>query len=238
MIRTIKILVLALILTAASAPAAMASAVICECPSKRCYSAGQWWPYCGDCVCGGSSTVLGPEPYSQPVDSSFLKNNFNLNNDNLMQFIRDAFQSPLTDQQISDLLGQAGQTTGAVGTQDYLIRRFDEASYDYSMQDLKYETFKLNKDVELIVIDNSLNQFKKPTALGVPLDMKLFAAACAAAAHGLKDEDIGLAEKVWDRFKEKMEALEQVFPNAMKNLDAGTTSKLYQEAVNEVKKGQ
>jgi len=239
MIRTIKILVLVLILTAASAHAAMASAVICECPSKRCFSAGQWWPYCAECVCGGSSTTQGPEPYSQPVDSTFLKNNFSLNNETLMQFIRDAFQSPLTQQQISDLLGQAGRATSD-GLPTYEIRRFDQPSYDYSMKELKFETVKLtmnSKEQELR--EAALRDLgKNPTIAGVPVDFRALAVACAALQHGLDEKDAALANKVYDRFEEKMEALEQVFPNAMKNLDEATTAKLYQDAVNEVKRGQ
>lgn len=230
MIRTMKALALLLILMAVITPAAMASAVICECPSKRCFSAGQWWPYCAECVCSGSSTVLGPEPYSQPVDSDFLKNNFNLNNDTLMQFIRDAFQSPLTDQQISDLLGQAGQTTGTVGTQDYLIRRFDEASYDYSMQEVKDEVVRLTITPE----------FKDPGIAGNMrlIDNKFLIAAMAAAQFGLGMDDMGLALKVFERYKEKMTALEQIFPNAMENPDPAVAEKVYQDAVSEVKKGQ
>lgn len=236
MLRTIKILVLVLILTAASAPAAMASAAICECPSKRCFSAGQWWPYCAECVCSSSSTTYGPEPYSQPVDSTFLKNNFSLNNETLMQFIRDAFQSPLTQQQMSDLLGQAGD-----GLPTYEIRSIYDSPFQYSMQEVKYDIIKLvqnSQDLELQKL-HLQGVGKNPTLAGVPVDFRKLAAAMCAVQHGgLSEKDLQnekLVGDIFDRFQEKMENLEQVFPNAMKNLDEATTAKLYRDAASEVK---
>ncbi len=239
--RTINILVLSLILTMALAPAATAAAVICECPSKRCFSAGQWWPYCPECVCAGTTT--GPEPYSQPVDSTFLKNNFSLNNDTLMQFIRDAFQSPLTQQQISDLLGQAGQPPSD-GLPTYEIRSIYDSPYQYSMQEVKYDTIKLTANAkERQVLEDALRKGGgTPTLAGVPVDFRNLAAAMCAVQHGGLDEkdmqDKKLVGDIFDRFQEKMENLEQMFPNAMKNLDEATTAKLYRDAVNEVKRGQ
>ncbi len=237
--RTINILVLSLILTMALAPAATAAAVICECPSKRCFSAGQWWPYCPECVCAGTTT--GPEPYSQPVDSTFLKNNFSLNNDTLMQFIRDAFQSPLTQQQISDLLGQAGQPPSD-GLPTYEIRSIYDSPYQYSMQEVKYDTIKLTANAKNGSPGDPCKGGGTPTLAGVPVDFRNLAAAMCAVQHGgLSDTDLQdkkLVGDIFDRFQEKMENLEQMFPNAMKNLDEATTAKLYRDAVNEVKRGQ
>jgi hypothetical protein len=236
--QTINILVLSLILTAALAPAAISAAVICECPSKRCFSAGQWWPYCPECVCPG--TTNGPEPYSQPVDSTFLKNNFTLNNDTLMQFIRDAFQSPLTQQQISDLLGQAGQPPSD-GLPTYEIRSIYDSPYQYSMQEIKYDTIKLTANAkERQVLEDALRKGGgTPTLAGVPVDFRNLAAAMCAVQHGGLSEtalqDKKLVGDIFDRFQEN---LEQMFPNAMKNLDEATTAKLYRDAVNEVKRGQ
>ncbi|HOW55590.1 MAG TPA: hypothetical protein PLR60_13170 [Syntrophorhabdaceae bacterium] len=238
MIRTIKFLVLLLFLTAVSEPVATAGSVICECPSKRCFSAGQWWPYCPECVCSATTATYGPEPYTQPVDSSFLKNNFNIDYNNLMQFIRDAFEPPLTQKQISDLLGQAGQATSD-GLPTYEIRSLYEPSYQYSMLEIKYDTIKLSDNaLDRKLLEAALKNVGKVETIFGPMDMNLLAAAAAAAQHGLSKEDMGLADKVFDRFKEKMQALEQIFPNAMKNLDDATTAKLYQDAVNEVKAGE
>lgn len=56
------------------ASGAMAST--CICPGTGCYSDGQYWPYCSECV--GYCSTSGSSAATAPVTSTFLKNNFTI----------------------------------------------------------------------------------------------------------------------------------------------------------------
>jgi hypothetical protein len=142
----LKIIFLLLILVVAStSDATAAGGTTCNCAAGTCWSNGMTWPIskCPECTCPGGSTGIGSQPYSQPVDSTFLKNNFNFNWNELMQFMKD-YYAPISPAVLAGILVDSMQPLGQQEWRQEDYERFDEIMRGIEEQALKDDLAKAN----------------------------------------------------------------------------------------------
>jgi len=220
MMKTLKTIVIAMLIVAVSTSGAWA--IWCDCANNQCSINGQLYTgaACAACGCVGSSSS-GPQPYSRPVDTQFLKNNFHYNWQDMMQFMREAY-APIPQSVIIDLYGRYG-----LGNDQ---PPWMPAPGQYELRQEEYETYIIETEKIKLTIPTPGIQ---PAPQLDQWMMRLLMAGFAVAM-GLDSEDAPLMDKIADRMNEKLEAIREMFPS-LNELDNETMKKLYTDAINEVK---